>query len=252
MADTEKEQGSGQQEEGDGAGSRLLTPRNVIIGVVALAIIGWCFAFEPVTRHYVAQDDVCLYCHFKQDYDYAVRMSYTSQHPAEPEDGEPPATCVDCHLPEGFWASSFAYTHFASITDLYGHFRDRKGERAGDWIPLSAARAYRVRDRLYEYDSVTCNHCHVMAEIEPEQARGRKAHDDAVESGDTCIACHTNMVHRFVEVRTAAQMQEDGEAESGLDEGLDEGMEGLETLDEGLQSPDDSAEPEGLEDLQEL
>lgn len=254
MADTEQEQGSGQQEKSGGTRSHFLSTRNVVIGIVAIAFIGWCFAFEPVTRHFVAQDDTCLYCHFKQDYEYSVRMSFSSPHPAEPEAGQEPAACVDCHLPEGFWASAFAYTHFASITDLYGHFRDREGERSGDWIPLSAARAYRVRDRLYEYDSVTCRHCHVMSEIEPKQARGRKAHDDAVKNGDTCIACHTNMVHRFVEVRTASQMQESGEVEAG-DEGLGEGLEGPETLDEGLESPDDGGaaeETEGLENLQDL
>jgi len=245
MSDTPGKPDPDQQREGGGAG-RFLTRRNtIIIGILAVAFIGWCFAFEPVTRNYVARDALCTYCHYKPDYEYSARMSYTTQHPAELKPDQKPARCVDCHLPKGFWASAFAYTHFASITDLYGHFRDRPAERAGEWLPLSAARAYRVRDRLYEYDSVTCHNCHVMSEIKPKQARGRKAHADAVKNGDTCIECHSNLVHRDVEVRTAAQMQEEGETEEGLGETPDEGLDNIE--DSGS-----SGETEGLDNLEDL
>ena len=164
-------------------------------------------------------------------------MSNSWKHP--PRDklkkGHTPAHCVDCHLPRGIFNSFFAYTHFISIADLFGHFRDRQGERAGDWIPLSAARAYRVRERLKEYDSETCRTCHVMKEIVPESIRGKTAHKDAVESGETCIDCHSNLVHRFVEVRVEqpAAEEEQPEEGGGGDE-LDEFDEGSGT-DEGLE-----------------
>ncbi len=111
---------------------------------------------------------------------------------------------MDCHLPEGFWAAGFAYSHFASATDLFGHFRDRASERAGDWIPPSAARAYRMRDRLFESDSVTCRSCHIESEIKPQRKRGQRAHAKALENRETCIECHDNLVHRYVEVRKDA------------------------------------------------
>ena len=210
----------------------------VIAGVIAVLLIGWCFAYEPVTRNYIARDELCIYCHLPREYLYSTRMSFTRKHPVEPEEGERIARCVDCHLPEGFWATTFAYTHFVSATDLYGHFRDRPAERAGDWIPLSAARAYRVRDRLLEYDSEPCLTCHVMAEIKPREPRGQKAHEDAIRDNDTCIKCHTNIVHRYVEVRTTTAAAETGEEEledlgepdEGLDEGIDAGSEELEVL----------------------
>jgi nitrate/TMAO reductase-like tetraheme cytochrome c subunit len=207
---------------GDQPESRPWKP--VIAGIVAVVLVTWCFAFEPVTRNYIAKDGLCTYCHLDRDYLYTARLSFTKQHPLDPEEGQRIAHCVDCHLPEGFWATAFAYTHFASITDLYGHFRDRQGERDGDWIPLSAARAYRVRDRLHEYDSAPCRTCHIESEIVPSTERGKNAHKDALENKETCIECHTNLVHRFVEVRGPEMAA--GEEEEDLDADLDAGMEG--------------------------
>lgn len=205
----------------------------IIGGIFAVALIGWCFAYEPVTRNFVAQDAVCTYCHLEREYQHTARMSFSRQHPVEPKQGDRIARCVDCHLPEGFWATTFAYSHFASITDLYGHFRDREGERKGDWIPMSAARAYRVRDRLMEYDSAPCRVCHIEEEIRPKEPRGQKAHEDALRDKDTCAECHANVTHRYVDVReTRATMKGDEEGlDDDLDDDLDEGME--DDLDEG-------------------
>jgi nitrate/TMAO reductase-like tetraheme cytochrome c subunit len=172
--------------------------------VVAVSLIGWLFAYEPVTRNLVAAEFVCSYCHLDREYVPTARLSFSKPHPATLKAGEEEARCVDCHLPEGFWATTFAYTHFASATDLFGHFRDRASERAGDWIPPSAARAYRMRDRLFEYDSVTCRTCHIESEIKPKRKRGQRAHAKALENKETCIECHDNMVHRYVEVRKNA------------------------------------------------
>ncbi|MEE9295029.1 MAG: NapC/NirT family cytochrome c, partial [Phycisphaerae bacterium] len=167
-------------------------------------LIGWLFAYEPVTRNLVATEWVCSYCHLEREYNPTARLSFSKPHPATPKAGEEVARCVDCHLPEGFWATTFAYTHFASATDLFGHFRDRASERAGDWIPMSAARAYRMRDRLFESNSVTCRTCHIESEIKPKRKRGQKAHAKALENKETCIECHDNLVHRYVEVRKNA------------------------------------------------
>ena len=206
-------------------GFRSLSKRSrIIVGIIAVLVIGWCFAFEPVSRNFVAQDATCIYCHLPREYEHAVRLSFTKQHPTELKDDQKAARCVDCHLPKGFWASAFLYTHFASATDLYGHFRDRPKERSGNWIPLSAARAYRVRDRLLEYDSVTCHNCHIMSEIKPKQPRGQKAHEDAIRDNQTCLECHVNLVHRYVEVRTTKPAG-GGEEEEGMGEGLDEGLD---------------------------
>jgi hypothetical protein len=188
---------------------------------VAVILIGWLFAYEPVTRNVVASDSVCSYCHLEREYVATARLSFSKPHPVIPDAEEPvppaaarnEARCADCHLPEGFLAATFMYTHIASATDLFGHFRDRAAERAGDWIPLSAARASRVRDRLFEYDSVTCRSCHIESEIKPKRSRGQKAHASALEKKETCIECHDNIVHRYIEVRKDAFRKPDAATE---------------------------------------
>jgi nitrate/TMAO reductase-like tetraheme cytochrome c subunit len=184
----------------------LFARRGVVIAVsvAVVAAIGWLSVYEPVTRNLVATESVCSYCHLEREYVPAARLSFSIAHPVTPKEGEEAARCVDCHLPEGFWAATYAYTHFASVTDLFGHFRDRASERAGDWIPPSAARAYRVRDRLFEYDSITCRTCHIEAEIKPKRKRGQNAHRNALENKETCIECHDNLVHRQVDLRETA------------------------------------------------
>lgn len=205
--------------------------------IILVVLLGILAVIQPVTRNYVATDQVCVHCHVQQEYLYSARMPFTRQHPpgAKLKEGHAPAHCVDCHLPKGIINTFFAYTHFVSATDLFGHFRDRQGERAGDWIPLSAARSYRVRARLKEYDSETCRTCHVMEEIVPESIRGKTAHKDAVAGGETCIDCHSNLVHRFVEVRVEQPAAEEEQGEEGGGDEFDE-------LDEG------SGSEEGLEE----
>jgi len=176
-----------------------------VLGVAVVAVILAAFLFEPLTRNVVANDDLCSYCHVHQEYRAETRLSYSNYHPPKQKDGTLPdaaqARCVDCHLPEGLFNTVYAYTHFASLTDLFGHARYRTAERAGNWIPPRQAAAYRVRDRLYEYDSSTCHGCHVMAKIEPKRERGVNAHQKAIDEQKSCIECHYNEKHRSVDLR---------------------------------------------------
>ncbi len=197
--------------------SSFLSGRGAIVagGVIVAVLAVLVFLYEPVTRNYASQDDFCVYCHAEIDYLYSTRLSHTSPHPPEPEEGTEPAYCVDCHLPEGIWNSTYAYTDFISVTDLYGHFRDREGERSGEWIPLSAARAYRVRDRMLEYDSPTCRSCHEISELQLESVRAQRSHDDSIKNKETCIECHMNIVHRVIEPRETGVAADEEEAEPG-------------------------------------
>lgn len=187
---------------------RFLSRRSYAVGAVLVSaiLVGWLFAYEPVTRNLIARDELCTYCHIAQEYIPTMLTSVPKPHPRTP-DGIEHARCVDCHLRKGFWPTTYAYTHFASITDLFGHFRDRDAERAGDWIPPRAATVHRVRERLYEYDSVTCRGCHIESEIKPHSVRGQLAHRQAGEREQTCIECHYNMAHRQVELRVGTFKQ---------------------------------------------
>lgn len=183
--------------------SKSLNRKYVVIALLAVLLTAMALAFEPFTRQVVAQDDLCSYCHVDYEYRTGVRLAYSRHHPLSTTEGyaDKQASCVDCHLPTGPINTVFAYTHFASLTDLFGHFRRRTAERAGAWLPPRQAAAYRVRDRLFEYDSSTCRLCHIEEEIEPKRERGKNAHIKALEDKQTCIECHYNEKHRAVDVR---------------------------------------------------
>ncbi len=191
--------------------SRKFSRRAAIVAVVgAVVVVGVAVAaFQPVTHGFVAQDAVCIFCHEEAEYDAASKVLWnavrpiTRVHPATPEGGQ--ARCADCHLPEGLLASAYAYTHFLTITDLFGDVRDRAAERRGPWVPPAAKRAYRVRDGLMESDSATCRTCHIESEIKPKRKRGQKAHANALKNQETCIECHDNLVHREVPPRRACR-----------------------------------------------
>lgn len=194
-----------------------LNRKTAIVGVVVVLVIGVALVFEPVTRNFVSQDDLCSYCHVDREYRAEVRLSYSKHHPLSTTDGyeDKQALCVDCHLPTGFINAFYAYTHFASFTDLFGHFRHRTAERAGPWLPPRQAAAFRVRDRLFEYDSPTCRLCHIEEEIEPKRERGKNAHKKALEDKQTCIECHYNEKHRAVDVRKDIFKQQEAAAPAG-------------------------------------
>lgn len=170
----------------------------------AILIVALAIAYQPVTRNFVAQDATCNYCHLPWEFNPDVRLTASRPHLAETEDKTSQARCVDCHLPKGWWNTTYAYTHILSMTDLFGHIRDLEAERAGDWIPPRAATAYRVRDRMFEYDSETCRTCHIESEIKFTRERGVNAHKLALAENNTCIECHNNLVHRPVAVRKDA------------------------------------------------
>ena len=190
--------------------------RTIIVAaaLAAVAALPFAVAFEPVTRSVVASQFVCFGCHFDSEYDHLVAGSPSKRHPATPEGGD--ARCVDCHVPEGWADSAFVYTHYFDGTDLFGHPRDQKfleildpnwrertpnPERFPAAVTPIAKKAYRVRDRLLEYDSITCRSCHIEAEIKVKRKRGRRAHANALKNKETCILCHYNLVHREVDVR---------------------------------------------------
>ena len=193
--------------------TKRLGKRQLLVVGAVVVVVG-LLAFEPVTRNVIAQDDLCTYCHVATEYRPEARLSYSNFHPlATSEDYlDQQARCVDCHLPSGLFGSIVAYTHFASLTDLFGGLRYRTAERSGEWLPPRQVAAYRVRDALFEHDSKTCRSCHIEEEIEPKRERGKNAHKKALDENKTCIECHYNEKHRSVDLRENAFAKAAGDA----------------------------------------
>ncbi len=183
----------------------------IVAITLGLAVIAAVVAFESLTRKLVAVDAACSYCHNDQEYRADVRLANSKPHPlvlpvspSESVATKQQAACAECHLPPGFINSFYVYSHFSSLTDLYGHFRSRIAERAGNWLPPRQAAAYRVRDRLFETNSPTCRSCHVEERIEPQRQRGVNAHKKALDGRMSCIECHYNEKHQSVDLRENA------------------------------------------------
>ena len=173
----------------------------VVIGAITTLFLGvLVVVFEPLTRDVVSRDELCFYCHLEWEYNPKARLSWSKPMKAA-KGSDNIASCVDCHLPPGLVNSVFAYTHFLSITDLFGRVRDIKGERKGKWTPQRAKTTYRVRDRFYEYDSITCRTCHSDLRTQLESEELKEFHQSVLDEGQTCIECHYNLVHQPVDLR---------------------------------------------------
>ena len=201
--------------------SSLIATHKVAITITVVTLLGVIFGFQPVTHNLIATDEMCIYCHkWSGPGEYSLDYGHTTYKPhgVDKLEDQPQAYCADCHMEKDTLSSVYFYTHFLSMTDLFGNGRDREAERAGDWIPPGKARADRVLAKLIELDSATCRSCHIESEIEPQRARGRKAHEDAQETGETCVSCHNNIFHR----KFPATEEVDEEEEEELDEFEDE------------------------------
>lgn len=174
--------------------SRRATALGALGAVVV--IVGAAFAFEPFTRTVIARDGLCLYCHT----DFDASLPNSLRHPEDPEKGEA-VTCIECHQVPGFMGTVYTYAHLASITDFYGGFRSAYANRAGDWVPPLARRAFRVRDGVRATHAASCTYCHTLTDPKPKKKRGQRMHKKAEEKKDTCINCHFNLVHREVDPR---------------------------------------------------
>ena len=107
-------------------------PAIVIVALATVVVIG-VVALESVTRAFVAQDAVCLFCHEDSEYDAASKVLWdgfkplTWPHKATPKGGQ--ASCVSCHVPEGMFGSAYVYTHILTLTDFFGRLHLSLRER---------------------------------------------------------------------------------------------------------------------------
>jgi len=106
------------------------------------------------------------------------------------------AGCGDRHIPEGLVIAT--YTHVVNgISDFWGEC-NFDYEDPAVWSTETARLAQAVRLWFQGNDNATCRGCHEEAAIKPERKRGQRRHEEARESGMTCIDCHYNLVHEEI------------------------------------------------------
>lgn len=140
-------------------------------------------------------DEFCTSCHLTKTY-IADTVAYkTSVHQTTTTGVRP--GCADCHIPKGLVMAT--YTHVVKgFFDLWGEVRfDYEDPEV--WAAEKARLADAARLWLRGNDSVTCRGCHEQASIKPQRTRGQRQHEEARQTGMTCIDCHYNLVHEEIE-----------------------------------------------------
>jgi len=145
--------------------------------------------------HATTSDEFCTSCHAMKTYIAESETYKTSAHQTTASGVRP--TCGDCHIPKGLVSAT--YTHVVNgISDLWGEV-SHDYEAPKVWEARKALLAQAVREWFLANDSATCRSCHERASIKPERKRGQRQHEEAAETGTTCIACHYNLVHEEIE-----------------------------------------------------
>lgn len=107
------------------------------------------------------------------------------------------AICADCHVPKALvpklWRKTLATfnevpKHLMGTIDTEEKFEARRAVLAGH-----------VWDEMKANDSLACRGCHSAEAmlLANQKPRARGQHEDAVESGETCIDCHKGIAHKL-------------------------------------------------------
>lgn len=170
--------------------ARTATGRVKIIVLAVIFMVGVIFAgLFNAGLAYTNEMEFCVSCHTMQTpYDeYKKSLHYKNQSGVQ-------ATCSDCHVPKPFVPKMI--TKVIAAKDIYheiiGTIDTPEKFEAHRWDMAS-----RVWKKMRESDSRECRSCHEFANMDlSEQGRSaRSRHARAEEKGQTCIDCHTGIVH---------------------------------------------------------
>jgi cytochrome c-type protein NapC len=172
----------------DAAGRRK-RGRLIVIAVIFVAGIAFAGMFN-VGLAYTNKMEFCVSCHTMQtNYEeYKESLHYKNQSGVQ-------ATCADCHVPEPFVPKMV--TKIVAAKDVWhqiiGTIDTPEKFEAHRWDMAS-----RVWAKMRASDSRECRKCHEFKNMDlSEQGRSARArHGRAEEKGQTCIDCHSGVVHK--------------------------------------------------------
>ena len=161
----------------------------VVIGVVAASVLSLTFnsvvAFTNTT-------EFCVGCHENINAEYQQTVHYQGRSGVQ-------AGCPDCHVPTEFAPKMMAKAQ--AITHVWGQMA---GSIATE-EKFEAKRlvlAERVWSSMEATDSRQCRSCHDWGamDLENQNLRARRQHEEAMAEGETCIDCHKGIAHKMPEM----------------------------------------------------
>jgi cytochrome c-type protein NapC len=171
-------------------GSRFRGNRSKLIAVIALFVSGVVFAgIFSTGMAYTNEMEFCVSCHTMEIPYNEYQETLHFRNPSGVQ-----TTCADCHVPKPFVPKMI--TKVVAAKDVYheiiGTISTPEKYEAHRWNMAS-----RVWKKMHGSDSRECRSCHEFGNMDlSEQSRSaRSRHARAEEKGQTCIDCHTGVVH---------------------------------------------------------
>jgi cytochrome c-type protein NapC len=115
------------------------------------------------------------------------------------------AACADCHIPHRY-PDKLVLKTLSGARDVYGHLMGLI-DTPEKFEARRAQMAQREQKRMKANDSAECRHCHALnAAVIAKQTRAAvKEHEKALARKQTCIECHTGLVHEEPRASAAAK-----------------------------------------------
>ena len=159
-------------------------------------------------------ESFCITCHEMKDNVYAEykqSIHYSNRSGVR-------ATCPDCHVPKD-WTHKIARKIQAS-NELYHHFL----QTVSTPEKFEAKRVQLARSewaRMKKTDSQECRNCHSLTfmDFTKQEPRSGKRHQEAIDTGKTCIDCHKGIAHKLPQGAFEAAATLDGAASAHADAG---------------------------------
>jgi len=158
-------------------------------GLVIFIIGGVSFAGLTTFFHYTNSTEFCTSCHsmeinFKE---YKQTLHYKNASGVQ-------AGCADCHVPQDcgpmFVSKVLAFKDV--VREMTGSIDTPEKFENRRWLLANI-----VWDKMRATDSRECRSCHSYhnMDLTIQDKRTRKKHTRAPDKGQTCIDCHSGLVH---------------------------------------------------------
>jgi len=138
-------------------------------------------------------EQFCISCHEMEDNVYQEskeKVHYSNKSGVR-------AICSDCHVPRP-WIYKVKRKIYASRELFHKALGTINTKEKFDAHRLELAQ--RVWDTMKANDSRECRNCHSMdyMDLEAQKPRAKGQHEDAKQTGETCIDCHKGIAHKAV------------------------------------------------------
>ena len=165
----------------------LLLIAGFVVGVLAVGGFNYSMAVTNT-------EEFCVSCHEMENFvfsEYKQTSHFSNRTGVS-------ATCPDCHVPKDF---AHKVMRKVEATREIWHKMLGTIDSPEKYEAKRLVLAQRVWDKMQETDSRACRNCHQADHMDMEKQEEESAliHEDALESGMTCIDCHKGIAHKLPE-----------------------------------------------------